>query len=590
LRMSKKKATGLQDSFAKKLASNDLDESTKTIIEVEQEFKRDRDFTEVELMRIWKGLFYAMWMSDKVPVQNALAGRIASLVHSFTPDTLPLFLNTFYATMDTEWGGIDMLRVDKFYTLIRHLLRETFLYIKTHEYNEDLITQCSQVLVEKVFPVMSESNIGYHISDIYMEELNKVVGSDVLPSSTLEKLSIDIFIPAYKAAASAQMKEHIRQVFDHLALAMCKRRVQSPFLHMSAQSCADRFLVAHTEMLGEGSSSLFKKLHTLFTNAIPGQVKAISMPSRPSTENEDAAIRREALAILEAELKIKPLALPVSKKRQKAQQRAQAPATEENTQVGSAGEKNGDQIPQVPLEQGSNEKKKKKKKKKKQSQANGHTKADSEVENGNKHNGNNKKNKQAEVKQTNGHHEASTTTVKPPATNGSLKRKAGALAVAAVKQGENAELPHNNITLTQKKPAPKKPTQAIAENNKNNTETLPTDSDDSKLNNGGEHKRNKRAKVATPPILDNTNTDDHNDMSENNGVESEDAKDDDVKTPPAPRSKSLLKTPNTRGTESGRKNVRFSAEDSVQEFYQEDGIVPEPMVTPRRAAKRRQRQ
>ena len=39
------------------------------------------------------------------------------------------FIKAFYATMAREWGGIDRLRMDKFYNLIRCFQRETFVYL-----------------------------------------------------------------------------------------------------------------------------------------------------------------------------------------------------------------------------------------------------------------------------------------------------------------------------------------------------------------------------------------------------------------------------------------------------------------------------
>ena len=38
-------------------------------------------------------------------------------------------MTAFYATMAREWGGIDRLRMDKFYNLIRCFQRETFVYL-----------------------------------------------------------------------------------------------------------------------------------------------------------------------------------------------------------------------------------------------------------------------------------------------------------------------------------------------------------------------------------------------------------------------------------------------------------------------------
>lgn len=71
------------------------------------------------MLKLWKGLFYCMWMSDKMLVQQELATRIGELSLQFksTSDTL-LFLDCFCETMLREWQGLDRLRLDKFYMLI----------------------------------------------------------------------------------------------------------------------------------------------------------------------------------------------------------------------------------------------------------------------------------------------------------------------------------------------------------------------------------------------------------------------------------------------------------------------------------------
>ena len=39
-----------------------------------------QDATELEMMKLWKGLFYTFWMSDKPPVQEALAQLLTDMV------------------------------------------------------------------------------------------------------------------------------------------------------------------------------------------------------------------------------------------------------------------------------------------------------------------------------------------------------------------------------------------------------------------------------------------------------------------------------------------------------------------------------
>ena len=45
-----------------------------------RELKSVQEITELEMMKLWKGLFYTFWMSDKPPVQEALATLLSEIV------------------------------------------------------------------------------------------------------------------------------------------------------------------------------------------------------------------------------------------------------------------------------------------------------------------------------------------------------------------------------------------------------------------------------------------------------------------------------------------------------------------------------
>lgn len=66
-------------------------------------------------MKLWKGLFFCMWMSDKPFVQQELANSIANLIQCFARRSQSLiFVDTFFKTMAHEWFAIDRYRLDKF--------------------------------------------------------------------------------------------------------------------------------------------------------------------------------------------------------------------------------------------------------------------------------------------------------------------------------------------------------------------------------------------------------------------------------------------------------------------------------------------
>lgn len=66
-------------------------------------------------MRLWKGLYYCMWMSDKPLVQEELAESLSKLVHCFNNvDAALLYTKCTLNTLASEWFGIDQHRLDKF--------------------------------------------------------------------------------------------------------------------------------------------------------------------------------------------------------------------------------------------------------------------------------------------------------------------------------------------------------------------------------------------------------------------------------------------------------------------------------------------
>lgn len=72
-------------------------------------------FTETDFMSLWKGLFYCMWMSDKMLIQEELAESLSKIVHCFnSKDIIMLYTACTLKTLATEWFGIDQYRLDKF--------------------------------------------------------------------------------------------------------------------------------------------------------------------------------------------------------------------------------------------------------------------------------------------------------------------------------------------------------------------------------------------------------------------------------------------------------------------------------------------
>ncbi|XP_072199169.1 ribosomal RNA processing protein 1 homolog B [Excalfactoria chinensis] len=146
-------------------------------------------FSQEELLKIWKGLFYCMWMQDKPLLQEELGNNISQLIHVIqNTEAQHLFIQTFWQTMSREWNGIDNLRLDKYYMLIRMILRQSFEVLKRNDWDESQRELLLQLLMKEVMD--SDSNtprgIKFHFIDIYLQELAKVGAKELTADQNLK--------------------------------------------------------------------------------------------------------------------------------------------------------------------------------------------------------------------------------------------------------------------------------------------------------------------------------------------------------------------------------------------------------------------
>ncbi|CAN2387808.1 ribosomal RNA processing [Pristimantis euphronides] len=157
-------------------------------------------FTLDEFCKIWKGLFYCMWMQDKPLMQEELAIAMSQLVHALqTRATQNLFIRSFWQTITREWEGIDRLRLDKFYTLIRLILHQSVELLKKGDWEESQMEEFLSILVDEVLKEAGPRGVQHHLMDIYLDEVAKV-GASELPAD----VNLKLIEPFCKIAAKAK--------------------------------------------------------------------------------------------------------------------------------------------------------------------------------------------------------------------------------------------------------------------------------------------------------------------------------------------------------------------------------------------------
>ncbi|PWN40157.1 Nop52-domain-containing protein [Ceraceosorus guamensis] len=165
-----------------------------------------------EMAKLWKGIFYCFWMSDKPRVQQALAQELADLVLAIPPTepgdaeevdveqpSLPeprcapalAFLDGFWDAMIREWSALDKWRMDKFYLLLRRFLNAGLRLVERERWDAATVDELYKMMrksggcLDTNNPQVPDS-IAYHLADIYLDELERALtaaGRESSPSA-----------------------------------------------------------------------------------------------------------------------------------------------------------------------------------------------------------------------------------------------------------------------------------------------------------------------------------------------------------------------------------------------------------------------
>ena len=71
---------------------------------------RDAAFSHLDFLKLWKGLYYCMWMCDRMRVQQQLADTLAELVDVVQPQNTITFFDAFWSTLAKQWHTLDQHR------------------------------------------------------------------------------------------------------------------------------------------------------------------------------------------------------------------------------------------------------------------------------------------------------------------------------------------------------------------------------------------------------------------------------------------------------------------------------------------------
>jgi hypothetical protein len=204
--------------FGKKLASADKKTRDNALKKLSKFLSHKKDITELELLKLWKGLFYCYWMSDKQLIQQQLANQLGTLLLKIPNDVVFNFLRAFWKIIIQEWNGIDRLRIDRYYFLMRRIHYYTFKFLEKVNWRKRYVSEYVNLYDIGPLSFLNDKTpheIHYHICKVFFEIFEEAIKKPI-PKKAFQKL-LEPFIDIVTFSFDYVLIEHASsEIFLHL--------------------------------------------------------------------------------------------------------------------------------------------------------------------------------------------------------------------------------------------------------------------------------------------------------------------------------------------------------------------------------------
>jgi len=203
-------------NFGKRLAHTDKvvrDHGFKTL---KKWLQSHRDLDRLDFMKLWKGLYFGMWMADKRPVQQELAVNVALLLNDVPREKRNLWIDTFWETMRDAWEKLDVHRINKYMLFLRIVLAESFKDLRVGGWEIEEVKSRAEILAQSV-PKLTNSapsvGISIQLTRILWDELLPQLGQSPKASQEVVMTFLEPFI---SLAEWSYVDSLVRSIHDNI--------------------------------------------------------------------------------------------------------------------------------------------------------------------------------------------------------------------------------------------------------------------------------------------------------------------------------------------------------------------------------------
>lgn len=205
-------------NFGKRLAHTDKLVRDRGFRTLKKWLTKHPDLQRLDFMKLWKGLYFGIWMADKRPVQQELAVNIALLLNDVPRDKQAMWIDCFWETMQTAWEKLDIHRISKYLLVIRIVIAESFKTMRLAgwplEEMRSLGNSFTRAMPMKAKDGPNAPSLGLilQFTRVFWDELRPQLEA----GSTPKKALLEFLEPFHVLAEGSPVDALVRHVHQHI--------------------------------------------------------------------------------------------------------------------------------------------------------------------------------------------------------------------------------------------------------------------------------------------------------------------------------------------------------------------------------------
>eukprot|EP00917_Polyrhabdina_sp_WS-2016_P002494 GHVP01005342.1.p1 GENE.GHVP01005342.1~~GHVP01005342.1.p1 ORF type:complete len:307 (+),score=33.76 GHVP01005342.1:128-1048(+) len=111
--------------------------------------EKENDLTLEQTSQLWKGVFYYIWMSNTQLVLKELSFEIVSIIYEIiiiNRENGMIHFNALLEMLSREWLKIDKHRLDKYYSIIKELIKLILKELINDEFGFDILNSIDSII------------------------------------------------------------------------------------------------------------------------------------------------------------------------------------------------------------------------------------------------------------------------------------------------------------------------------------------------------------------------------------------------------------------------------------------------------------